>query len=148
MEASVKRGFSDESEIEGADRHPGEGDSPRRLSGPELRTAAVHATEHLALRRQRGALFGKDLFGEGSWDILLELMIAKFKGTRMSVKNACSLSGVPTTTALRCIEKLEARGFVHRRPNASGKREWLDLDETTCQTLATLLLTGSDGAIL
>jgi hypothetical protein len=150
VEASVKRGFSDEDAIDDSDRPLDRGGhgSSAQPSGPDFRTAAVRATEHLALRRQRGVLFGGDLFGEGSWDILLELMIAKFKGTRMSVKNACSLSGVPTTTALRCLDKLEARGFVHRRHHETGKREWLELEASTCHKLVTLLLTANEDMIL
>jgi hypothetical protein len=150
VEASVKRGFSDEDEIDDSDQPLDRGGhgSSTQPSGPDFRTAAVRATEHLALRRQRGALFGSDLFGEASWDILLELLIAKFKGTRTSVKSACSLAGVPTTTALRCLEKLEARGLVHRRQHETGKREWLELEASTCHKLVTLLLTANEDMIL
>jgi hypothetical protein len=153
MYASVRRGnkhTGEERNVDESDRaaHLELDDNSSRLAGPEYRIAAVRAAEQLALRRQRGALFGGDLFGEGTWDILLELMIAKFKGTRTSVKSVRSFSGVPATTALRCVEKLEARGLVHRRRYEAGKREWLDLDEGAYRKLATLLLTGSDGAIL
>ena len=68
-----------------------------------------------AFRQKRGNIFGSnDLFGEPAWDILLDLFIAACEAKPVSISSACIGAGVPTTTALRWINTLEARGMVKR----------------------------------
>ena len=74
-------------------------------------------------RRVREQFFlGSDIFGEPAWDILLDLMIAKCLGKKISITSSCIASSVPPTTALRWIAVLEESGFVSRTSDASDRR--------------------------
>lgn len=82
----------------------------------------------LRLRRRREALFGSDLFGEPAWDMMLELYAAELAGRRESVSGLCSVSGVPSTTALRWIKLLENAGWIGRQADpVDGRRSFLSL---------------------
>lgn len=76
-----------------------------------------------ALRRQRDAIVGfKGLFGEPGWDILLDLYIAARRGTETQVSSVCIEAGVPSTTILRWIARLENDGLVYRAADAGDAR--------------------------
>jgi DNA-binding MarR family transcriptional regulator len=85
----------------------------------------------LKLRANRRKVFGADLFGEASWDMLLELYDADFTGRRISVSSLCFASGVPQTTALRWIKILEREGQIKRTPDPrDGRRYFVELTES------------------
>lgn len=49
---------------------------------------------------------------------------------RVSVSKACTTSGVPSTTALRWISKLESGGLVVRKEDPFDRcRAWLELSQ-------------------
>lgn len=73
-------------------------------------------------RRERDRLFGKGLFAEPAWEILLELFIAHHESRDTAIKTACHASTVPQTTALRYIAHLVERGLVVRRPHPQDSR--------------------------
>lgn len=82
----------------------------------------------LRARRRRDAMFGEDLFGEPSWDLLLELYAAELSQQKMSITSACFASAVAPTTALRWIAKLERDGWARREADPlDGRRYWLSL---------------------
>lgn len=83
------------------------------------------AQHMLRNRRIRPRFFGADLFGEPEFDILLELFVHQRLGRTLSTTGACSLSGVPTTTALRYIFALVERGWIERMPDAADGRRVL-----------------------
>jgi DNA-binding MarR family transcriptional regulator len=94
----------------------------------------------LRFRRKRNKLFGGDLFGEPAWDILLELYLAERNGRRLSVSGACYVSGVPLTTALRWISRLEADGWIRRVDDPLDKRRsWVVLCEETHEKMCEFL---------
>lgn len=78
-------------------------------------------------RRHRDKVFaGLELFGEPSWDVLLDLFIACETGRNVAVSSACIGSASPPTTGLRHIEALQDRGLVERLPDPDdGRRIWL-----------------------
>lgn len=80
-------------------------------------------------RRRRAEVFGDEtLFGEPAWDILLDLYVSGERGKRVAVTSACIGSGVPSTTALRWLNVLEARGLVEREDdNADARRSFVRL---------------------
>ena len=86
----------------------------------------------LRLRKQRNKLFGGGLFGEPAWDMLLELYAAERSGRKLSISGACYVSGVPMSTALRWILRLEKDGWIRRVDDPlDARRSWLTLcDET------------------
>ena len=81
-------------------------------------------------RRRRTRFFDEDLFGEPSWDILLDLYLASCEGRLVPTTSACIGSGVPPTTALRWLRILEAKGLVERRnDNLDGRRTFVALSD-------------------
>ena len=93
-----------------------------------------------AARQKRRSLFNQALFGEPAWDILLDLFIQTARCRRVSVKSACQASGVPVTTALRWLAKLEAYRMIKRIPAAHDRRvHYLSLTDEAQLALARWL---------
>ena len=83
-------------------------------------------------RRRRDASIGGtvQLFGEPSWDILLDLFIAQGRARPVSVSSACIGSSTPQSTALRYVGLLERVGLIRRaRDPRDGRRFYLELTE-------------------
>jgi hypothetical protein len=93
-------------------------ETARRDSGlaPQSSVLAA-AAEACAARRRLYALFGRRLFCDPSWDILLELFVSTLEGRKVTVSTACMAACAPTTTALRHIAYLVQEGLVVRRPH-------------------------------
>ena len=73
-------------------------------------------------RRVREKHFGKDLFGEPAWDMLLDLYVYKFNGVRNSVTSLCLASQVPESTALRWIGLLNEEELIVREKDDHDRR--------------------------
>lgn len=94
---------------------------PEGSSATESHTDLARAAYQA--RRLRNEFFaGPDLFGEPAWDILLDLFINDSEGKSVPVTSACIGAAVPTTTALRWLSILEARGLVEREADGSDAR--------------------------
>jgi DNA-binding MarR family transcriptional regulator len=95
----------------------------------------------LALRRFRDSVFQDlGLFGEPSWNILLDLYEARARGVPVSVSGACVGSGVPTTTALRYITALVESGWVIRHPHPWDNRvSHVTLSDDATERMSTIL---------
>jgi len=91
-----------------------------------LESVCVLAERLLRQRRQREACFGKHLFADPCWDMLLDLYVARKRHLRpISVSSLCIASAVPATTALRWIDTLVQEGLVVRQPDPRDKRRVL-----------------------
>jgi len=100
-------------------RH-GEFDAPRGTIDAE---ASAHiAKRYLRARRERARLFPEELFADPAWDILLDLYVAQANKQRISISAACIASGVPSTTGLRWIGRLEELGLVRRNDDPNDRR--------------------------
>ena len=99
------------------------------------------AQEIIRSRRRRAEAFGHtDLFGEPAWDILLGLYVAAEAQQKLTVSAVCEISGVPQSTALRWIEKLEKKGWVYRTPDSNDRRRfWMLLTERASNSIRTYL---------
>jgi hypothetical protein len=99
------------------------------------------AKEEYGERRRRAQFFDSSLFGEPIWDLLLDLFICYALDRRISVSSACMAAGVPMTTALRCIQVLEERGMIVRKPDERDRRRnWIELTRPTFRDLAEYLV--------
>jgi hypothetical protein len=79
-------------------------------------------------RRQRELVFGKELFADPAWDILLELYAAVLGQRRVPTSELAVAAGIPLTTTLRWISKLENEGLVTRADDPlDGRRVWIAL---------------------
>ena len=77
------------------------------------------------LRVRRTALFGKSLFKEPAWDILLELYADDLGQKRLSVTQLCAASHISMATAVRWLRALEDRGWVVRTTDPADHRRSL-----------------------
>lgn len=97
--------------------------SPASISA-ELVRAIIEA------RNARKRYFGDQLFADPAWDILLELFVLRCDQRRASVSKLSLGAGVPTTTALRWIDKLHSDGLVEREPDPlDARRVWVALSD-------------------
>ena len=86
------------------------------------------ARETYAVRRRRDRHLPGDLFGEPTWDILLDLYVATRENRPVPTTSACIGANVPPTTALRWLRILETRGLVEREEdNRDGRRTFVRL---------------------
>lgn len=86
------------------------------------------ARETYAIRRRRDRHLPGDLFGEPTWDILLDLYVATRENRPVPTTSACIGANVPPTTALRWLRILEARGLVEREEDGrDGRRTFVRL---------------------
>jgi DNA-binding MarR family transcriptional regulator len=84
----------------------------------------------LAARRARDTFFGPNLFDDPAWDILLQAYAARLDQERLSVTALCLASAVPSTTALRWLNKLEQDGWLSRRSDPlDARRSWIELSD-------------------
>lgn len=91
-------------------------------------------------RRVRERFFPVDLFVEPTWDLLLDLYIAHHRERIVITSGACIAAGVPLTTGLRWIEKLEEAGVIRRAPSPSDHRLVLiSLTEESLEKMHNLL---------
>ena len=82
-------------------------------------------------RRRRDAAVGiSGLFGEPAWDILLDVYIAQKSRREIQVSSVCIEAGVPSTTILRWLARLEQEGLIYRASdNVDGRRRYVRLTE-------------------
>jgi FixJ family two-component response regulator len=95
------------------------GDKPRGADVAFIRQLLRHETK-------RWEISNGSLFGDPTWAMLLDLVIAKLENRTVSVSSACIASGAPTTTALRLVNKLVADSILLRVPDdKDGRRDFL-----------------------
>ncbi len=111
--------------------------STRISSGAML----AFARETYNVRRRRGRFLPADLFGEPTWDILLDLYVATRENRSVPTTSACIGAHVPPTTALRWLRILEARGLVEREEDdRDGRRTFVRLSERGLAAMEDWLL--------
>jgi Winged helix DNA-binding domain len=89
------------------------------------RQALVLAQVAILMRnkaKRRTHYIPKEFIGEPGWQMLLELFIQFAGGADVSTKSLCIVSGVPDTTALRVIEKMESADLIERSQSLVDKR--------------------------
>lgn len=102
--------------------------SPEPINAETQARHTAIAREIYAARRRRHKALPADLFGEPTWDILLDLYIAAREDRRVPTTSACIGAHVPPTTALRWLRILEARGLVEREDDGrDGRRTFVCL---------------------
>ena len=73
-------------------------------------------------RRKRSQIFGKGMFGEPAWDMLVALYVGDTDGPRATVGRLGELTETPLTTAIRWLDYLEQQGLVHREQHPTDRR--------------------------
>lgn len=94
----------------------------------------IHAI--LRVRRSRNEFFDERFFADPIWDMLLELLEARLRNKHLTTTGLCAGAGVPTTTALRCINVLVKKGVIVRmRDKADRRRVYVDVTDETADAL-------------
>ncbi|MDP3551697.1 MAG: MarR family transcriptional regulator [Novosphingobium sp.] len=118
------------------------------FADPELESLKL-AVAIYGLRRKRDAASARrGLFGEPGWDILLDLYIADRRRTEVQVSSVCLDAGVPSTTILRWIARLEQEGLIYRiADNADARRRYVRLTEDGHEMMRNVLRALSGAAL-
>lgn len=97
--------------------------SPHASGPPEQQRDDLisEAKRELSRRRSRSKIFGKAMFGEPAWDMLL-LLYASQETERLTATRLALLSGGSKATALRWIEYLVSQKWVDRSEHPTDKR--------------------------
>ena len=104
------------------------------------------ALQMLADRRRRHEVFGKSMFGEPAWEILLFLYAL---GPKQTITKLADLAGASKSTTLRWIDYLEKERLIARVHHALDSRVFLlELTEKARQALDRYFGTLSDDATL
>ena len=129
--------------------------SPPQASGDAAtmerrqRLAVKLAREFYVGRRRRARYLSADLFGEPTWDILLDLYVAARERRRVPTTSACIGAHVPPTTALRWLRILEMRGLVEREEDGrDGRRTFVRLTVRGCTVMESFLGTMAETLLL
>ena len=84
----------------------------------------------LRARQLRSHYLGTDLFADPAWDMLLQAYGCHLKQIRISVSSLCDASGVPLSTGLRWLAKLQADRLLEREEDPfDNRRTWVKLSE-------------------
>ncbi len=131
-------------------------DDPAGSRQMELVSAGAEAEQVLALdrtkkelRRVKAALkaqkmqrklFGSELVANPCWDMLLDLYEKMLLHRAVSVSSLALASGVPVTTALRRMARLEELGFVRRgKDQTDARRVLVELTDVGLESLGEYL---------
>ncbi len=119
-EALARLSVAEEEERNGSlnDRHQSFHAGPTRAQPGD----AALVRRMIRARRLRDGFFGRALFEEPAWDMLLDLYAAHLENTRVSVSSLCIAAAVAPTTALRWIGKMTEAGLFARQPDPVDRR--------------------------
>ncbi len=93
----------------------------------------------LESRKRRFDHFGRGVFGEPAWEMLL-VLYATSAGERQTIARLSELSGASRTTSVRWFEYLEREGLVSRQPHPTDKRtDFVQLTEKGTRKLEAYL---------
>lgn len=97
------------------------------------------ANARIASRRRllRQQLFGApELFGDPSWEMLVDLFIHQAEGKDLSITALCIPVGLPLSSALRLVQKLCDAGILRRlRDPVDGRRSIIRLEPASWHRL-------------
>jgi hypothetical protein len=92
----------------------------------EERLAAL--ARYREVRDMRQEIFGRGLFADPIWDMLLTLYEGELAGRPVSVARACKATGLPIRSALQYVEIMDQRGLLLAPSHQQGARRlWLNL---------------------
>jgi DNA-binding MarR family transcriptional regulator len=73
-------------------------------------------------RELRAKMFGRTIFGEPAWDILLALYAIDGDRRRVNTRELSELANLALTTALRWLDYLEEQELIGRKSNPFDQR--------------------------
>ncbi|KTE77984.1 DNA repair protein RadC [Sphingopyxis sp. A083] len=95
------------------------------------------------LRRQ--LLGNPELFGEPAWDMLVDLFIHQSRGQPLSMSSLCITAAIPTSSAMKLIQRLCDAGILARSPDAhDGRRSLVSLTPEVAHRLRAYFAEGAE----
>ena len=123
--------------------------SPFAQPGTAAGTTGEAVREICRLRRKRHAMFPAKLFGDPTWDMLLQLYAARLDMQRLTITRLTNLCGVPATTVLRRLGTLEAEGLVIRTDDPwDGRRVHIALSFVGAEAMERCFAASGPGAMV
>lgn len=121
----------------------------RSSSGPasEDDGLALRNAETVMRRRilRKQLLGNADLFGEPAWDMLIDLFIHQSRGQPLSMSALCITAAIPTSSAMKLIQRLCDAGIVDRSPDAfDGRRSLVSLTPDVAHRLRAYFAEGTE----
>src|SRR5215217_5795029 len=89
----------------------------------DRQTLIKRARRAIAERNKRIEVFGKAMFREPAWDMLLILYVEQNR-RRLTIGRLADAAGASATTALRWLEYLESQGMIRRYANPTDRRSF------------------------
>ena len=101
----------------------------RSDADPEAVRVLENARAVMRRRMLRRQLIGSpELFGEPGWDMLLDLFVHECEGRSLAMSSLCISAGIPTSSAMKLIQKLCDAGILERIPDhRDGRRSLMRL---------------------
>jgi DNA-binding MarR family transcriptional regulator len=91
------------------------------------------------LRLKRNEIIGAPLFRDPAWDMLLDLFVSHERGEQVSMVALALASGVPQSTALRTIQRLEDKHMIVREGDPNDlRRSWVRAAPEVLSGIATM----------
>lgn len=97
----------------------------QKLGATEEGLSADRIESILKARAARNLYFDSQLFSDPTWDMLLDLMLARLRGHKIPVSTLCISSGVPLATAHRRMIALLKLGLIRRASDQDDARRVL-----------------------
>jgi hypothetical protein len=98
-----------------------------------------HMESWLAMRRARSEVFGKNLFADTAWDMLIVLYYARLGGSRMTIAEVSSAIDCLPASTVRWVAALKERNLVITGPaNARPQDQKITLTEDAAVRFAQL----------
>jgi len=117
-----------------------------KLQTSDRFTLIERAKASVIERKRRSQFFGRMMFGEPGWDILLALYIAEVSGPNQSVGSVSQLIDKPLSTAIRWIDYLDKARLIARVRHPLDTRVLLlELTDKGRQALDVYFATMPDG---
>lgn len=112
-------------------------------SEPTPEELSAFVQKLLKYQQNRARFFDPELFSGPSWDILLDLAAASFRGEAVAASSVCATTLVPFSTALRHVNSLVEAGLVRRWTDPTDKRrKMLELEPETSAIMKQYLESG------
>ena len=98
-----------------------------------------HVLSVQASRRGREAVFGRDLFADPAWDILLELYAARLGDRRLTRCDLATLVDLQLSSLERWLRALAERGLVIATGRGPGETDVIELSESAATAMKRLM---------
>ncbi len=107
-------------------------------SEPRIRITEDHMQSLISARRGRERLFGRHLFSDPAWDVIIELYAAMLGKRRMSAADLAKAIGAPESVISRWIAALVDAGIVSMTGDSNEADSTVELTEEGAAKMAQL----------